>query len=335
MMMATRARGEAVRMAKWMLRPWRRRSRAHALVLLYHRVAQARSDPWKLCVSPENFHDHLEVLGRYCEFISLTELPARLAAGVPPRRTPVAITFDDGYVDNLRHALPVLKAAGAPATVFLATDWLGRAGGFWWDRLAAMVFESPRLPAAINLEVGTATLQWRANRLGATGDGARARLHRALWQFCQSLADHDRDAALKQLGGILSVDCPADPESRPMRPDEVQELHASRLVSIGAHAQSHRPLPMLSESEQAMEIAGSRDACRSLTGVTPECFAYPHGEVAPGLPQLVERAGFKLACSTVQEMAWPGRDRYQLPRVSVSDSDARRFESWLTGTWLR
>jgi peptidoglycan/xylan/chitin deacetylase (PgdA/CDA1 family) len=334
-MTTARARGEAVRVAKWMLRPWRRRSRAHALVLLYHRVAHARSDPWELCVSPENFRDHLEVLGRYCEFVPLTELPERLAARRPPPRTPVAITFDDGYVDNLRHALPALKAARAPATVFLATDWIGRAGGFWWDRLAAMVFESPRLPAAINLEAGTATFQWHAGQLGASGKRQRARLHRALWEFCQSLADDARDAALKHLEGILGVENSADPESRPMRQDEVRELHGSGLVSIGAHAQTHRPLPTLSESEQAIEIAGSRDACRSLTGVSPECFAYPHGEVAPGLPQLVERAGFKLACSTVQELAWPGRDRYQLPRVSVRDSNARRFGSWLTGTWLR
>lgn len=330
-----RVRGEAVRVAKWVLRPRRRRSRAHALILLYHRVAHARSDPWKLCVSPGNFRAQLEVLGRYCEFLPLAELPGRLAAGRPTRRTPVAITFDDGYVDNLRNALPALMHAGAPATVFLATDWIGRAGGFWWDRLAATVLESPRLPAAIELEVGTARFRWHAGWLDFPGHRQRARLHRALWQFCQSLTDAGRESALARLGQILGVACVGDTDARPLQPDEVRELHGSGLVSIGAHAQSHRPLPMLPEAEQAAEIAGSRDACRALTGVAPDCFAYPHGEVAPGSPQLVEKAGFMLACSTAEELAWPDRDRYQLPRITVRDSDAGRFESWLTGTWLR
>ena len=334
-MIATRARGEAVRVAKWVLRPWRRRRRAHALILLYHRVAHARSDPWKLCVSPANFRAQLEVLGRHCEFVRLTELPDRLAAGRPPRRTPVAVTFDDGYVDNLRNALPALKDAGAPATVFLATNWIGRAGGFWWDRLAETVLESARLPAKIDLDMGAAAFSWAGDESGPALARQRARLHRELWHFCQSLPDEERESALSRLAEIFGVRHAGDSDSRPMRADEVRELHDSGLVSIGAHAQSHRPLPLLSPAEQVAEISGSRDACRALTGATPDCFAYPHGAVAPGSPQLVERAGFRLACSTVEELAWPDRDRYQLPRVSVGNSDARRFERWLTGTWLR
>lgn len=333
-MIGTRAKGEAIRLAKRVLRPWRRRSRAHALILLYHRVAHSRNDPWKLCVSPANFRAQLDVLGRHCEFLPLTELPGRLAAGRPSRRTPVVITFDDGYVDNLRHALPALKGARAPATVFLATDWIGRDGGFWWDRLAATVLESPGIPAAIDLDIETTRFSWRAGRQGTPGHRRRARLHRVLWQFCQSLSEGGRDAALASLDEIFGVSSAVDPDTRPMRPEEVRELHASGLVSIGAHAQTHRPLPALEEAEQAAEIFGSRDACRALTGEAPACFAYPHGEVAPCSPQLVESAGFALACSTAEELAWPNRDRYRLPRVSVPDADAGRFESWLTRTWL-
>ena len=81
-MITTRARGEALRIAKWVLRPWRRRRRAHALILLYHRVANARSDPWKLCVSPGNFRAQLEVLGRYCR-VSALDRTARSTGGGP------------------------------------------------------------------------------------------------------------------------------------------------------------------------------------------------------------------------------------------------------------
>lgn len=332
-MLVNRLQGEATRVAKWVLRPWRRRTRAHALILLYHRIARPGSDPWKLCVTPENFRGQLRALQRHCEFVPLTAIPGCLAAGRPAGRTPVAITFDDGYVDNLRNALPILRAFDAPATVFLATGWIGNPQGFWWERLASIVLESSRLPAEIDLPIGTRNFTWR--RGAQDEQRQRAKLHRDLWQRCQSLPEDQRETTLAHLERLFGVVSMQDSEARPMRPDEVREMHASGLMSIGAHARTHRPLPALSEAEQASEISGSMQDCRDLTGVAPTCFAYPHGEVAEVTPQLVERAGFDLACSTVEELVWPGRNPYLLPRVSVGDLDAKRFERWLRSVWLQ
>ena len=47
----------------------------------------------------------------------------------------VALTFDDGYVDNLVFGKPRLEAADLPATVFLATGYIDRFEPFWWDEL--------------------------------------------------------------------------------------------------------------------------------------------------------------------------------------------------------
>ena len=47
-------------------------SQAHldeVLILMYHRIADPDLDPWSLCVSPENFAQHLETLSQCCEFI--------------------------------------------------------------------------------------------------------------------------------------------------------------------------------------------------------------------------------------------------------------------------
>jgi len=333
-MIADRVQGEFIRAAKRVLRPWRRRTRPYALLLLYHRIARDANDPWRLCVTPENFRAHLEVLRRHCELVPLGEVPARLGAPRPARRPPVAITFDDGYVDNLRNALPVLREFAAPATVFLATHWIGQDRGFWWDRLAKAVLASPRLPAAIDVGARTSAFRWRRAPAGVPERRQRARLHRDLWRHLQALPGGEREELLTRLEGIFCVASEADPDARPMRPDEVRELHASGLVNIGAHARTHRPLPSLDEAEQAAEICGSREDVRVLTGVVPDAFAYPHGEVAPASPRLVERAGFALACSTVEELAWPGRDPFLLPRVTAYDWDAPRFERWLRAVWL-
>lgn len=327
-------KGEALRVAKWGLRPWRRRTRAHALILLYHRIARARSDPWKLCVSPENFKGHLECLQRRCDVVPLAELPARLARDRSSDRPPVAITFDDGYADNLHEALPALRAVGAPATVFLATSWVGRSRGFWWDRLADIVLDSGRLPDRFDLSIGTVDFAWARRAAGSFEALQRRRLYRELWQHFQGAPEGEREAALARIEHVFSVTARDETTARPVTAAEVREMHASGLISIGAHTRTHRSLPTLGAVEQRHEIEGSRQDCLELTGVLPACFAYPYGEFDETSPQLARSAGFSLACSTIEELAWHRGDHFLLPRVSVGDLSAGRFDWWLRSLWL-
>src|SRR6267378_1680428 len=97
------------------------------LILMYHRIANEPADPWGLAVSPAHFEEQLLVLRRTRRPVPLTEFVRHLAAG---RLHPsaVAMTFDDGYADNLFAARPRLAAADVPATVFLATGFLDRRG---------------------------------------------------------------------------------------------------------------------------------------------------------------------------------------------------------------
>src|SRR5439155_1180311 len=78
------------------------------VVLLYHRIAHATSDPQLLCVKPEHFAQHVEVVAESYQPVRLRDLVAALRAGELPSRA-VAITFDDGYADNLAAAKPVLE----------------------------------------------------------------------------------------------------------------------------------------------------------------------------------------------------------------------------------
>ncbi|HEX7942196.1 MAG TPA: hypothetical protein VF488_10350, partial [Gemmatimonadaceae bacterium] len=57
-----------------------RRKRGRPVILMYHRVAVERSDPWGLCVSPLHFEEHLDVLRRHRHVVSMTELHRRVLA---------------------------------------------------------------------------------------------------------------------------------------------------------------------------------------------------------------------------------------------------------------
>jgi hypothetical protein len=104
------------------------RDRRRPIVLMYHRVADIVVDPWNLAVGPERFAEQIAVLARRREIVPLERIGER-----PAGKPLAAITFDDGYVDVLTHALPVLESHGAPATVFVTTGQMGSPREFWWD----------------------------------------------------------------------------------------------------------------------------------------------------------------------------------------------------------
>src|SRR6185369_2424037 len=92
--------------------------KAKALILMYHRVAHVSADPFSLSVAPLHFAEQLDVLRKRAYAMRLQELTAALCDGnIAPRS--VVLTFDDGYVDNLETARPLLEHHDIPATVFI------------------------------------------------------------------------------------------------------------------------------------------------------------------------------------------------------------------------
>jgi peptidoglycan/xylan/chitin deacetylase (PgdA/CDA1 family) len=110
-------------------------SSSQTIILLYHRVARIESDPWSLCITPEHFAEHLEVLRRHFP-IKLTQTQL-LKLLLNRSGCSVAITFDDGYADNFSEAVPQLKRYGIPATFFIATGYVGATREVWWDELSS------------------------------------------------------------------------------------------------------------------------------------------------------------------------------------------------------
>jgi peptidoglycan/xylan/chitin deacetylase (PgdA/CDA1 family) len=85
-----------------------------------------------LCVSPAVFEEHLQFLTQQYDIVPLSVLQERLNTGTL-HGTEAVITFDDGYVDNFTHAVPLLEKYSVPATIFVTTGYLGEPAQFSWD----------------------------------------------------------------------------------------------------------------------------------------------------------------------------------------------------------
>ena len=129
----------------------------------------------------------------------------------------MAITFDDGYVDNLREAKPRLAAGDVPATLFVTTGAIGQRTEYWWDELARGILLRA---AALDCEV---MIGGEPCRLAfAQGEGAAQRwawrawdeprtereaTYLEVWRRLRVVSASEREAVMKRLRTIL--DCTA------------------------------------------------------------------------------------------------------------------------------
>jgi hypothetical protein len=97
--------------------------RAQLLITIFHRVLD-RPDPLLPGIPDiDRFRWQIKLLAKHFNILPLRDAAQRLVDGNLPARA-AAVTFDDGYADNLTNAIPVLAARGLPATFFVATDYL-------------------------------------------------------------------------------------------------------------------------------------------------------------------------------------------------------------------
>jgi peptidoglycan/xylan/chitin deacetylase (PgdA/CDA1 family) len=282
-------------------------------VLTFHRVL---AQPDLLHTSEptgEQFEAWFNAWSHWFDFQPLTESVQRLRDGKLGRRT-ACITFDDGYMNNLDVAAPILKRLGLPATFFVATGF-SDGGMMFNDKIAAVFrdFKADRLDLS-SCNLGT----WATDSLEARRSACSAVILKVKYfPYAQREALANEIAALAQ----VSVD------NQPMmtRP-QVQQL-ANMGFEIGAHTVSHPILRELSDVDAENEIRQSRAGLQALTGQKIEMFAYPNGR--PGEDYdlrhvaMVKNAGFIGAVSTITGAATQTSDLYQIPR----------FTPWHGGSW--
>lgn len=318
-----------------------------AAILLYHRVADDAVDAFGNRVTPANFASHLEVLCEEFHPVRLRDLADPGARQRLPGRA-VAVTFDDGYADNLHTARPLLNRYAVPATVFVATAALGGAREFWWDRLERLLLGTPRLERRLQVELGgklyeTDLFGWELYEAAAWPEHAgwtaygdpdptpRHRALRELWQTLRLLPEAARLEAIDRIAMWAgAVEWP--PARCLMTASEVTELASDDLFDIGAHTVSHPSLASLGPEMQWQEIANSRRALEALLGREVAHFAYPFGQSLDydaATVELVHRAGFTVAC-TARAAAFEAKTPVlELPRISVWNHDGAALASTL------
>jgi len=296
-----------------------------ALILGYHSIRDQEHDPFRLGVSTENFEQHIEVLREYAHVLSVSNLLSFVRRGRLPARS-VAITFDDGYVDNLETVLPLLQRRSFPATVFMTTGYFGKE--FWWDSLVRLVYSVGDVDS-ISLRLSSTKFEWCRDVVPFT----QVELVKQLGDFLIPLSSHERFSRLEELREIFSVKPDDPPNTVALTESQTKTLASSPLIEIGCHTVSHPMLSRVSISEQRAEIAESKEVLERLTGQPIDGFAFPHRSICETSTQIVRDVGFKYACSGEADIVWRRTNPFSLPRVWVPNCTGevflKRLNRWL------
>ncbi len=326
-----------------------KKNSSQGLILMYHRIAEEDIDPWSLRVTPQHFAEHLEILRQHTQPVSLKQLSQAHKEGNIPDRA-VAITFDDGYANNLYQAKPILEKYEIPATVFVTTDYLEQPREFWWDELERVLLQPGQLPQQLSLTIAGKQHQWELGEASNYSEseawknrdcqawksqpGSRLHFYYCVWQQLQPLSPEQRQPLLAEIKAWANHQSSASRLThRPLTIAELPQIEAGGIIELGAHTISH---PLLSEQSiavQQQEITQSKIALEKFLDRPVHSFAYPFGAYRAETVPLVREAGFDCACSTVETTVWRKSDRWQLPRFEVQNWDKAEFERRLL-SWL-
>ena len=288
-------------------------------ILMLHHVRPARRDRFQpnrqLEVTPEFLARAIHRLRRQnIDLISLDEVHRRLTERDFSRRF-ACVTFDDGYRDNKQWAYPILKQAGVPFCVYVATSFADRLGKLWWLALEQVVARNSRFA----LEMDGRETHFEC----ADVDAKLEAFEKLYWWLRRLPSEQTLLATMDDLAMRYGVDMAAFCGEQCMDWREIGELGRDPLATIGAHTVNHPMLAKASDGQVRTELRMSRSVIEAALGKAPDHFAYPYGDPTSAGPRefrIAAELGFKTAVTTRPGVLFADHADHltALPRISLN-----------------
>jgi peptidoglycan/xylan/chitin deacetylase (PgdA/CDA1 family) len=289
-------------------------------ILTLHHVRPARPDAFQpnrpLEVSPEFLEKLLRRVARgRVDVVTLDEMHRRFIEDDFRRRC-VCLTFDDGYKDFLRWAYPLLRKYKLPFAMYIATSFPDRLGELWWLALEAVIAQNSRIGMVIN---------GKDQYFECATVREKRELHDAVYGYLRSMENEEAlRGAVRDLCATYSIDIVSFCRDMCMDWQEIVDLSADPLCTIGAHTVNHMMLRKVpSDATVRAEMQMSRAVLEAALGKRPEHLAYPIGDPMSAGPRefrIAAELGFKTAVTTRPGVLFKAhRDHLTaLPRIPVS-----------------
>jgi peptidoglycan/xylan/chitin deacetylase (PgdA/CDA1 family) len=254
------------------------------------------------------------VVGKGYDLVSLGEAVLRVKGAERSARPFAVFTLDDGYEDNFIHAWPVFRRHECPFTIFVAPAIIDGTCELWWYGLEAVIAGAPHIKG--DLDGGGFEFDTLSDA------GKQAAFKRLYWAI-RNLPEHRQRQWIRQFCGHYGVDLEAQCRSAAMTWDELRQIAADPLCTIGAHTINHYALARLRREEALSEVVTSRSRLAEELGRAPDFFAYPYGDPGSAGPRdfdLIREAGFTAAVTARKGLIFSAHKDHltALPSLSLN-----------------
>lgn len=312
-------------------------------ILTYHRVLPINDknrniEQPGMVASPETLSNNIHWLkANNYSFISIDSWPEITKTSSNSRFA--AITFDDGWQDNVTHALPILNKHNVPATIYCVSSKLKDGAGFWPTDIAIICsyLTDADLNALLSMKSISDFLS-TTNKIKPRNTFEQLSNHKLLHVnfFIENCKKYS-DKIMLELTDTLwrNLNIPESLRSKTINYRELNTMIASG-IKIGSHSKNHfRINEHLDKAGTKLEIKDSKMEIEHYTGIKVTSFCYPNGDMNQ-YSELYVRKYYETAVTTKPGTNKTTTDKPNLMRYTMHDgisSNKNKFFSRLKG-WV-
>jgi peptidoglycan/xylan/chitin deacetylase (PgdA/CDA1 family) len=289
----------------------RRMAKRGIVVLTFHRIlpddefADSSSLP-SILVRQPTFERFIDWASQECEIVDLgLGVPSWNTSAPRPR---IALTFDDGWLDNYEPLQRTASRHSVTATVFICPGIMGRRFPFWPERVT---FQLDQLPGSCTLD----------EIVGPLDDFSSHDRRSVIIEKLKGMTPTARQKCLDRLDEVAistADDCNDEPLNSTMTWEQVQELQRGG-ITIGSHTVSHPILTQVSAASVREELTDSRRQIESRLDDACLIVAYPNGNHDETVRRHAGDAGYSLGFTTEAGCWTRASELLRIPRINISE----------------
>ena len=289
------------------------------VIFLFHGVIEIHNHPIRNYTGKHLLLSLFEgCMARLCRkgtALSMDEILERLKKRVPFPPYSFAVTFDDGFENNLTVAAPILQHWKIPATIYLTTSFVESNHMSWVDRIERAVEETQMNEIRLQKELPLFTLR---------GDDEKIRFLKAVRTYVKSnhacLPQLLADEICQRLGDNREGRSD-DPLDKKLSWEQVAKAQAAKLFHFGGHSHTHAILSFLSQEHLDFELDTSLRLLRERAGIGPVHYSYPEGMAhcfSGRVIQAMQQRGVECCPTAMEGINRVGDDPFHLRRFLVA-----------------